>query len=71
MSYCRYSADSDVYVIGTKTGWACLGCSGLKDSSSSCKTREEMLGHLLKHREEGHKVPDWPLDRLRKEITAE
>lgn len=34
-------------------------------------SRQALIDHLLEHRAAGHLVPDYALDRLRKEIQAE
>lgn len=74
MSYCRANGkDSDVYVIATRLpemdvpGWWCCGC---KHEENFFLTRERTIEHLLKHREEGDKVPERAFERLRREIAA-
>lgn len=71
MSYCRNNGiDSDVYVIATangnmETGWSCCGC---RKPGNWTTNRTAMLNHLFKHREDGDKVPEEAIDRLKREI---
>ncbi len=84
MSYCRNNGkDSDVYLIPTgdeeRSFWECVGCylaprqilGGVEVAWTKLDTRQEALDHLLKHRAEGHKVPEHALERLRREIAEE
>ena len=71
MSYCRMH-EGDVYVVASvhedndMSYWNCVGCSmgnrrffgRFEVSEWIVDTRQEMLDHLLKHRAEGHKVPE-------------
>jgi hypothetical protein len=40
-------------------------------ASFTTNSRQEMIDHLLKHREAGHLVPDYAIERLREEIELE
>lgn len=82
MSYCQIGEDSDVYVLKVfkniegDDAWSCCGCilspeTTVWDKGYTFETRQEMLDHLLKHRAEGHRVPEHALERLHKEIAAE
>jgi hypothetical protein len=78
MSYCRNNGkDSDVYVIPTGDGkgnpsWECVACTLSNDGRGHVtKGRLEMIGHLIRHRGVGHKVPEHALDRLYKELVDE
>lgn len=68
MSYCRAGGDSDVYVMATavkgKINWWCV-CD---NPDNFTETREAMLEHLYKHREDGDRVPEYAIERLQKEI---
>jgi hypothetical protein len=67
VSYCRIGIDSDVYVIHhVGDGMACYCVP-----APSLMTKQEMVEHLLEHREEGLMVPQRALDRLYREIAAE
>lgn len=66
MSYCRWGRDSDVYVFQTNSGFECCGCPMFAEGFS-CSTREEMIGHLINHRNTGDRVPEEALERLRAE----
>jgi hypothetical protein len=37
---------------------------------TTLRTKRQALKHLLLHRHKGHKVPDYALERLRKEIRT-
>lgn len=74
MSYCRFSEESDVYVIATSDGkkplWECVGCSLTKENyGKTVHTRTAMLCHLSHHKGIGDKVPQRAIDRLKKERT--
>jgi hypothetical protein len=83
MAYARWGDDSDVYVFPDMltNGYCCMGCTltGSLPSSDELQgfgatefrldTPEEMLQHLLEHREAGDKVPDYAINRLKKEIA--
>lgn len=58
--------DSDVYVIGVLDGsLQCISCPTLgKGRIFSC-TGLEMIDHLENHRNNGYKIPDSALKRLR------
>lgn len=73
MSYCRMSGDSDVYVIASTTLqpiggkarqiWVCY-CEA---ESYVADTRKQMLNHLEYHKRKGDRVPDYAIERLKKE----
>lgn len=78
MSYCRWGKDSDVYVYGTRafnidhkrleTLWVCQDCELKGDNTRGVTTTATaMISHLLAHREAGHKVPEYAIERLRDE----
>ncbi len=80
MSYCRWGADSDVYVYATaypdrdnhgRTRYVliCCGCK-LLDGDTAAERRSEaaMISHLEQHRAAGHKVPAYAIERLLKEM---
>lgn len=73
MSYCRFSADSDVYVIhNQETGlWECVGCKHDPDVLTAFSTRDELRDHLMDHLISQHKVPKYAIDRLDAERRAE
>lgn len=67
MSYCRKGTkDSDIYLIYNIYGFYECFCTPLE--SFTCETPEEMYDHLLEHKEEGLKVPESALIRLKKEF---
>lgn len=45
-----------------------LGTRSEKYESFCTNSRQEMISHLVKHREVGHKVPDQTINRLNEEI---
>ena len=82
MSYCRWIGDSDVYVFSYDcqdeyycepkgVGILCCACSLNNDESLLCKTKEEMIEHLIEHRKNGERVPQYAIDMLKAEIEAE
>jgi len=77
MSYCRFSTDSDIYLIATGDGrghprWECMVCLLAPEGRGYVTaTRAAMYRHLLDHRKHGHKVPESALDRLAQEISEE
>lgn len=80
MSYARFDGrESEVYVIATGGGMIeCLGCRITGDPSSdgirygyfAVNRPEFMLEHLLEHREQGWKVPEYALERLKREVET-
>ena len=77
MSYCRWTRDSDVYVFSYNCqdpmycdpigkGFVCCSCNFNKDRNFLCKTRQGMIKHLIKHRNNGEDVPDYAFERLRR-----
>ena len=74
MSYVRFTADgSDVYVFSThyqgSDAIECCGCNIAPSGFFYAKTPQEMIEHLMQHRQEGDCVPEFALDRLRSEST--
>lgn len=68
MSYARFGwDDSDVYVFATNyegaDGWECCGC-GMYEESFYTHLISVMIDHLKQHRERGHTVPQYAVDRL-------
>jgi len=75
MSYCRKgSPDSDVYVLGDAKGLVCMCCimqpmhEHIKMHKDFRGTHKEILGHLNEHLDEGHKVPNRAVKRLKREL---
>lgn len=74
MSYCRFSPEeSDVYVFGTVATAGekieCCGCRLVSDEPAyPLLDAPEMLKHLEAHRQAGHLVPEYAMERLRREI---
>lgn len=65
MSYCRFGADSDIYLIAhVNGGWVCY-C----DKMVSLDSPEDVEAHLLNHRRRGDKVPEYALARIRSEMA--
>ena len=71
MSYCRFSEDSDLYVVGMQDGYQCINCKLMPDeyASWSAKTRTELFAHLMDHKDCGDKVPHSAIMRITKEIS--
>lgn len=69
MSYCRFWwDDSDVYVYESDRGIECCGCKLPEYARGyTADDPEEMIAHLLLHRERGHTVPEYALETLREE----
>jgi len=74
MSYCRWSAYSNVYVIGTVDDQLeCCGCMMLRRTARRTFYNEsfytpdafEMIEHLRQHEQQGDGVPHWAIERLR------
>ena len=76
MSYCRCGdEDSDVYVYASiYGGWEVQLSYAIdkpkKGESYSLDTHQETLDKLLQLRSEGYKIPEAPLERLRREIKG-
>jgi len=68
MSYCRWSEDSDVYVIQSGDVIECLGCSLKAIEATEFIFRRDAIRHLETHIELGHRVPESAIRRLRREI---
>lgn len=67
MAYARWGCDgSDVYVFASVGGGVVCCCCDL-DAKAGFRTNAEMIEHLLKHREAGHTVPEYAIERLRSE----
>jgi hypothetical protein len=71
MSYCRFSS-GDAYIIRRIDGKIeCIACRLLPKrdwyGDFSCKTSKEMLIHIKKHQDIGHKIPKHAIDRLKRE----
>ena len=77
VSYIRFGeGGSDLYVYSDGEQFHCCGClfktrdTGDAFASAVFATREDILQHLLDHREEGHVVPDAAIERLQAEIEG-
>jgi len=70
MSYCKKSADSDLYVYCDGGFYHCCGCE-LTPSPECCElsTLEELRDHLWAHRSAGHLVPQRAIDRVERELA--
>lgn len=67
MAYARFGyLGSDVYVYKDLEG--IYHCYRAEESPIYTRHPEEMLNHLLDHREQGDNVPTSAIERLRKEI---
>lgn len=78
MAFARFTSDSDVYVFPTTCSqcgehlYECCACqlqptregNSFRDSIHFADP-EQIAGHLLTHREAGHKVPDYALEDIR------
>lgn len=69
MSYCRWGADSTVYVFPSDRGICCCDCV-LVAGSVYLPTPVEMLAHLDQHIAAGHQVPRAAIERLRLEAEG-
>lgn len=72
MSYCRLSADSDVYMYWSTEGSViCFACR-LQEwgESQSFSTFQAALDHLGRHRLWGEKVPECAFEDLRADISS-
>lgn len=69
MSYARWGQEgSSVYVFGTGDRLVCMHCKLVPfEEDYSTPYPGEMIAHLLKHREKGDTVPEFALERLRRE----
>lgn len=67
MSYCRFGwGKSEVYVFfNEEYKYECCACSLFNNKSFCCDTPDEMVAHLLEHKEKGHFVPHYAFDKLR------
>lgn len=78
MSYARWSTDeSDVYLAPTARGIYCYSClirlnRGVPEEEADIllKTPAAALGHLIAHKEKGHRVPFYAVERLWHEIQT-
>jgi hypothetical protein len=67
MTYCRWTADSDVYLYRSTRGiYICCDCSVAR-AGVSMFTPEDVLVHLQVHRDHGERVPESAFDRIRVE----
>lgn len=65
MSIVRWSKDSDLYIFEHVNGHIeCCGCC-LEDKNVQTTSIDEMVGHVEKHLEAGHLVPEWVIPALR------
>lgn len=76
MSYCKKDLDnSDIYVIATGDDYRCIGCPLVYPGFGTVEvvriSNKEMLKHLYHHRNYGHIVPQYAIDRLNEEINDE
>ncbi|MGD9155119.1 MAG: hypothetical protein PVG90_06430 [Bacillota bacterium] len=69
MSYCRWGDESAVYMIGVDDGIYCCSCK--LNGPHLFKTRTDAIDHLLRHRDNGDKVPDYAFELLKKEIESD
>jgi len=74
MAYCRWW-NGDVYMFNHVDGYiCCCACSFNELDKNGWPVDEEFsslkeaLRHLYKHREAGHRVPDYAFERIRDEI---
>ena len=76
MSYCSFGTNSDVHVFKDATLFVFRCCGrklikgqpyGLALKDHVCFDEQEMIEHLLHHREVGHKVPEYAIKRLKDE----
>jgi hypothetical protein len=74
MAYANLGPDSDVYVYTDGAEINCGGCElyAVKVFSFTVAASEpqQMLDHLLKHRERGSQVPGHAIERLTSEAEA-
>lgn len=72
MSYVRFGFDSDVYVFESNEGYECCGCILKRDSwldgQTVVDTLQEMIEHLLIHKQAGHMVPDYVIKDMKQEL---
>jgi len=67
MSVVRKSSTSDVYIFEFDDNkWECSACE-LRTTNEFVilYSTEEVIAHMDKHREVGHKVPDYAYERMR------
>lgn len=67
VSYCRWGAESDVYVFSDGERWV---CHLLNDEPMDFTSRQAALNYLLEAREHGYQIPELALNRLRREIAT-
>ena len=71
MSYCRFGADSDVYVFEASWGFCCCACIlGERGHEPNLPTPADAIAHLDRHVEAGHLVPQYAFDALAAEVEA-
>ncbi len=70
MSYCRFG-DNDAYVLRTLQGLIYLACRLMREGdwygTFVAVDENDMINHLLKHKDQGHRIPNHAFKRLRKE----
>lgn len=73
MSYCRWSEDSDVYLVKSPGDyWSCFWCALYPQGATYDMTSvKEVIVHLQEHGQHGHKVPEQAYSRLYDERAYE
>ena len=59
-----------MYVYPTGAGIECCGCNLGEGFCKFCKTPEEMIQHLARHKKAGHFVPFYAIERLWEEVEG-
>lgn len=75
MSYARFGDHSDVYIYEHVGGFIeCCGCLLVEPENEQeifgfyhANTAREILSHIDEHLSKGHVVPDYCIDRIKKE----
>ena len=74
MSYCRWST-SDIYLYPNQEEKCitCYQCQLDEENPTNINffTREEAIAHVEKHLAFGDNIPEYVLERLKTELTAE
>lgn len=71
MAFCRFGAESDVYVFEAEADqFICCRCALRESGDTVAPDQAGMVAHLLAHRAAGHRVPQNALDELRAEAAA-
>lgn len=72
MSYCRFT-ESDAYIFRNLKGEIeCCACALMSleiYKSFYAYTEEEMLEHIAEHRSDGHDIPEFVDEQLKREIA--